>query len=162
MVEDKFMNEVKFEDLLLEIIRSFMETSSKVIKLKSNNDKNKINIKRSPEIIYGLRNFIGNAVKFSSSRVDVILESNKNNITIQIDDDGPGFPEDIMKFLGEPYIKSRSKKINDKSGLGLGTFLGKTLLDRQGAQLSFFNKKTKENGASVKIIWNIKNLISIS
>ena len=64
IVEDKFMKAVNFEDLLVEILRSFMETSNKEIKLKSDNDKNKIDIKRSPEIIYGLRNFIGNAVKF--------------------------------------------------------------------------------------------------
>ena len=75
---------VNFEDLLVEILRSFMESSSKKIKLKSDKDKNKIDIKRSPEIIYGLRNFIGNAVKFSYARVDVELESNDNNIIIKI------------------------------------------------------------------------------
>ena len=43
----------------------------------SENDKNKINIQRTPEIIYGLRNFIGNAVKFSKSKVKINLRSDK-------------------------------------------------------------------------------------
>ena len=159
IVEDKFMSAVKLEDLLVEILRSFMETSGKEIKLNSKNDKNKINIKRSPEIIYGLRNFIGNAVKFSNKKVTVELISNESNISIQISDDGPGFPEDIINILGEPYIKS--KYSNDKSGLGLGTFLGKTLLERQGAILSFLNNKML-NGASVNIAWKIRDLISTS
>ena len=159
IVEDKFMSAVKLEDLLVEILRSFMETSGKEIKLNSKNDKNKINIKRSPEIIYGLRNFIGNAVKFSNKKVIVELISNESYINIQISDDGPGFPEDIINILGEPYIKS--KYSNDKSGLGLGTFLGKTLLERQGAILSFLNNKML-NGASVNIVWKIRDLISTS
>ena len=36
-------------------------------------------ISRSPEIIYGLRNFIGNAVKFSKSRVKIDLKVIENN-----------------------------------------------------------------------------------
>ena len=159
IIEDKFMSAVKLEDLLVEILRSFMETSNKVIKLKSDNDNNKINIKRSPEVIYGLRNFIGNAVKFTNSKVEVELESNKKSISIKINDDGPGFPEDIIKVLGEPYIKSKSKEISFKSGLGLGTFLGKTLLERQSAKLSFSNNGIN-GGASVKISLDVKSLNS--
>ena len=53
IIEDKFISAVKLEDLLVEILRSFMETSDKHINLKLNNDINKINIKRTPEIIYG-------------------------------------------------------------------------------------------------------------
>ena len=80
ITKDKFFSFIKLEDLLEEIINSFKETSSKNISLISNNDKNKISIKRSPEIIYGLRNFVGNAVKFSKSKVDIILQSNEKNI----------------------------------------------------------------------------------
>jgi two-component system sensor histidine kinase RegB len=157
IIEDKFMSAIKLEDLLEEILRSFMETSNKIIKLNSEKDINKINVKRSPEIIYGLRNFIGNAVKFSDSKVEVELVSNNDAVSINIHDDGPGFPDDIMEVLGEPYIKSKSQKISGKSGLGLGTFLGKTLLERQGAEIIFSNRKSN-NGASVKITLNIKSL----
>tara|TARA_B100001175_G_scaffold294502_1_gene281817 strand:+ start:100 stop:1395 length:1296 start_codon:yes stop_codon:yes gene_type:complete len=161
IIEDKFIGAVRLEDLLVEILRSFMETSNKSINLNTNNDKNKINIQRSPEMIFGLRNFIGNAVKFSEKLVEVEIESNENNICIEIKDDGPGFPEDIVQVLGEPYIKSRSKKLNEQSGTGLGTFLGKTLLERQGAKLSFAkNQEKKFGGASVKIIWDIDSLRS--
>ena len=157
--DDKFFSKTKLEDLLSEIIASFKETSSKEIKLLVQDDKNKIYFQRSPEIIYGLRNFIGNAVKFSKSKVFIILNSNKKNIEIFIDDDGPGFPEDVIEILGEPYIKSKSKQINNNAGTGLGTFLGKTLLERRGAKLSFLNKKNNK-GASVKILWQCKDLVN--
>ena len=157
--EDIFLSSVKFEDLLEEIIASFKETSSKNIDLIVSDDLNKIDFQRTPEIIYGLRNFIGNAVKFSRNKVKVNLKSNENVIEIKINDDGPGIPEDIIKKIGEPYIKSKSKELSPHSGLGLGTFLGKTLLERQGAQL-FFKRNSDLGGALVIISWRPKTLAS--
>ncbi len=154
--EDQFISNIKIEDLLEEIIDSFKETSTKEISLISDKDKNKINIERTPEIIYGLRNFIGNAVKFSKSKVIIYLTSDEKIITIKVVDDGPGFPEDVVNILGEPYIKSKSEEVSLNSGLGLGTFLGKTLLEKQGANLTF-TKDNKLGGASVIITWEINN-----
>jgi two-component system sensor histidine kinase RegB len=155
--EDIFLSSIKFEDLLEEIINSFKETSSKEIILTVDNDQNKIAIQRSPEIIYGLRNFIGNAVKFSKSKVAINLKSDQKIIEIKINDDGPGIPEDIIKKIGEPYIKSKSKELSSNSGLGLGTFLGKTLLERQNAKL-LFRRNSVLGGALVIITWNPKSL----
>ena len=154
--DDQFFKKIKLEDLLEEIINSFKETSSKKIYLDSSNDENKLLISRSPEIIYGLRNFIGNAVKFSKTIVKIDLISNKNIIEISIQDDGPGFPDDIIGLIGEPYIKSKSSQVEQNAGTGLGTFLGKTLLERCGAKLSFQNIKDK--GACVKILIECKHL----
>ena len=75
-------------------------------------------------------------------------------------DDGPGFSEDILNVLGEPYIRSKNKIINSKSGLGLGTFIGKTLLERMRATVEF-SKYSKTNGAMVTIKLNTKDLLSI-
>ena len=157
ITEDKFFSFTEFEILLSEIIESFKETSNKNIELSSSEDNNSCKIKRSPEIIYGLRNFIGNAIKFAKQNINISLKSNKYLVNILIEDDGPGFPDDIIKILGEPYIKSKSQEISSKSGTGLGTFLGKTLLERKGANLDF-GKSEKLQGAKVKISWLIKNL----
>jgi two-component system, sensor histidine kinase RegB len=157
--DDQFINIVQVEDLLEEIILSFKETSNIKINLISNQDKNKINIKRAPELVYGLRNFIGNAVKFSKSRVEIILRSDEKTIEIKINDDGPGIPEDIIEKIGEPYIKSRSKKLSLNSGLGLGTFLGKTLLEKKNAKL-LFRRNGELGGALVIISWRPEDFIS--
>ena len=156
--EDKFFSSTKLEDLLEEIKNSFKEISSKEINLVCVNDKNKIDIQRSAEMIYGLRNFIGNAIKFSKSKVNIFLSSDDKEIKITVNDDGPGFPQDIIKKLGEPYIKSKSLELNSNSGLGLGTFLGKTLLERQNAKLLFKDDKNL-GGASVVISWSPKNIL---
>ena len=158
--EDNFLSDIRIEELLTEIIRSFKEISGKKLLLFT--EKNKLNpkIERTLEITYGLRNFIGNAVKYSNSKVDIILESNNKITEVKVCDDGPGFSEDIMNVLGEPYIRSKNKIISSKSGLGLGTFIGKTLLERMKASVKF-NKSPETNGAMVIIKWQTKDLLAI-
>ena len=117
-------------------------------------------IEKTLEITYGLRNFIGNAVKYSNSSVDISLESDKKITEVKVCDDGPGFSEDIIDVLGEPYIRSKNKIISSKSGLGLGTFIGKTLLERMKAKVNFA-KCPKTNGAMVTIKWQTKDLSTI-
>ena len=154
IVDDKFFNQTKLDNLLEEIVENFEETSSKKITIVTTENKNKINFQRSPELIYGLRNFIGNAVKFSKSKVEIILKSDTKQIQILINDNGPGFPDDVLEILGEPYIKSKSKEVSNNAGTGMGTFLGKTLLERKLARV-FFSKDKNLGGASVKITWQL-------
>ena len=158
--EDRFLSDIKIEQLLNEIVRSFSEITEKKLSLIV--EKNSLNpqIDRTLEITYGLRNFIGNAVKYSNSLVDISLESNNKITEVKVCDDGPGFSEDIINVLGEPYIRSKSKIISSKSGLGLGTFIGKTLLERMKANVNF-DKCPKTNGAMVTIKWQTKDLIAI-
>ncbi len=157
IIEDKFFSLTKFENLLEEISNSFKTTSEKRISLDLEQDQIKHSVQRSPEIIYGLRNFIGNSVKFSKRDIIIQINSDSAKVNINIEDDGPGFPEDVITILGEPYIRSKSQEISSKSGTGLGTFLGKTLLERKGANLKF-GKSDKLGGAKVSIFWSISNL----
>ena len=157
---DEFFENVKLKDLLIEIINSFKEISNKKFSIEEKNNNLDPVIKRKAEITYGLRNFIGNASKFSESMVEINIESNKQITKIKVCDDGPGFPEDVKNFLGEPYIHSKDKKIDSKSGLGLGTFIGKTLLERMKANV-YFGKCVDTKGAMVTIEWETKNLPSI-
>ena len=152
IIEDEFFSKTTIEDLLNEIIDSFKETSSKKLTLNVDENQKKFDFQRSPELIYGLRNFIGNAVKFAKSTVEIKIKSNSKNLEVLINDDGPGFPDDIKEVLGEPYIKSKSSEVTSNAGTGLGTFLGKTLLERKSARLSFL-KDHKLGGASVNILW---------
>jgi len=158
--EDNFLSNIKIEELLSEIVRSFSEISEKKLSLFT--EKNELNpqIERTLEITYGLRNFIGNAVKYSNSLIDITLESNSKITEVKVCDDGPGFSEDILDVLGEPYIRSKNKIISSKSGLGLGTFIGKTLLERMKANVKF-GKCQKTSGAMVTIKWQTKDLLAM-
>ena len=160
LAEDNFLDEIKLDELLNKIARSFREISNK--RLSVIVEKNEINprIERTLEITYGLRNFIGNAVKFSKSFVEISLKSDNKITEVKVCDDGPGFPSDVKDVLGEPYIRSKDNKISSKSGLGLGTFIGKTLLERMKANVTF-DRCPKTSGAMVTIQWQTNSLHSI-
>ena len=157
IVDDDYVSNVTMQDLLYEITKSFEEISDKKINLNIKKKSKKIPIRRSAEITYGIRNFIGNAVKFSKSQVFIDLEIFKDEFVIKISDDGPGFPSDIYNVIGEPYIASKANELKSKSGLGLGTFIGKTLLERKKAQINFSN--IGKRGALVEINWKFSDIL---
>ena len=76
------------------------------------------------------RNFIGNANKFCKSKIFINLKSNNEFTTVTIEDDGDGYPNDIISKIGEPYLRSIAFSNKQKLGLGLGIFIGKTLLEK--------------------------------
>ncbi len=159
--EDEFIDEdLAIKDYLRDIISSFKETSNKKFILNLNQDLNSKKITKSIEIVYGLRNFIGNANKFSLNKIYINLKSNENFTEIIISDDGSGYPNDILSKIGEPYLKSLKLKDKEKSGLGLGLFIGKTLLEKNFAKLIFRNSEST-GGAEVTIRWKNRDLFNL-
>ena len=160
-VEDDFIDrDLSISDYLNEIIKSFKEISKKEFILNFDQNSNSLNITKSIEIVYGLRNFIGNANKFSKSKVFINLKSDNNITEITIEDDGEGFPKDVLRNIGEPYIGSYKSSIKSKSGLGLGIFIGKTLLEKNYANILCKNSEIR-SGAEVNIKWKNKDLINL-
>ncbi|HXZ46614.1 MAG TPA: ActS/PrrB/RegB family redox-sensitive histidine kinase [Pseudolabrys sp.] len=113
---------------------------------------------RNPAILYGLGNLLENAVDFADDRVAVEAQWSEGDVTVTIRDDGPGFAPEILARIGEPYVTSRHHQPHDSdeepTGLGLGFFIAKTLLERSGATLSFENRPQPERGAIVRLRWS--------
>ncbi|HXI87463.1 MAG TPA: ActS/PrrB/RegB family redox-sensitive histidine kinase, partial [Parvularculaceae bacterium] len=118
-------------------------------------------LRRRPEIIYGLRNIIENAAAFARSKVLVAARWTESTVAITVHDDGPGFSQEILMRLGEPYLSQRSRSTSPagrKAGLGLGFFIAKTLLERSGAKIDFDNRAwegANANGAWVSVSWRL-------
>ena len=160
-IEDNFIDsDLTLADYITEIIKSFKETSKKEFILNLDLYNNSLNITKSIEIVYGLRNFIGNANKFSKNKVFINIKSDNDITEITIEDDGEGYTNDVLRKIGEPYINSYKTSIKSKSGLGLGIFIGKTLLEKNYANILCRNSK-KKSGAEVNIKWKNKDLLKI-
>ena len=156
--EDDFIDEdLSLREYINQIASSFKETSNKKFILNFDEDLNSKKISKSIEIIYGLRNFIGNANKFASDKIFITLKSNDKFSEIIIQDDGNGYPNEILSKIGEPYLKSLNDQNKAQSGLGLGIFIGKTLLEKNFANINCKNSKTKL-GAEVIIKWKSEDL----
>ena len=111
---------------------------------------------RNPAVLYGVGNILENAVDFARSEVEVNAWWNNDTVEIEVSDDGPGFAPDILKRIGEPYLSRRraaDETPGEHSGLGLGVFIARTLLERTGAKISFSNRMFPDHGAVVQIAW---------
>ena len=159
--EDDFIDkDLTMRDYLKEIISSFKETSSKNFIFNYDQDSSTKKISKSIEIVYGLRNFIGNANKFSKKNIFINLKSNSEITEVIIEDDGDGYPKDVFSKIGEPYLRDSNQSQKLKSGLGLGIFIGKTLLEKNFASVNCNNSKTR-TGAEVIINWKNNDLFNI-
>ena len=159
--EDEFIDkDLTMRDYLSEIISSFKEISKKKFIFNHDQFSNLKKITKSIEIVYGLRNFIGNANKFSKEAIYINLKSDSEMTEITIEDDGNGYPKDVLSKIGEPYLRTTDPIDKSKTGLGLGLFIGKTLLEKSFALINC-RKSKPTSGAEVVIKWNNKDLFNI-
>ena len=113
-----------------------------------------LEVRRLPEVLHGLSAFVENAVDFAESIVEVTAHYDADKLVVEVRDDGPGFPPEVMARLGEPYVTTRPAAENSRSnhlGMGLGFFIAKTLLERTGAHVEF--KNAKRGGAVICCRW---------
>ena len=111
---------------------------------------------RNPGVLYGLGNLVENAIDFAAAEVRIVARWTASIVAIVVEDDGPGFSHDVVMSLGEPYLTTkagRRAKSEDGSGLGLGLFIAKTLLERSGASVTMSNAVPPGRGARVTILW---------
>ncbi len=116
-------------------------------------------MQRNPGVIYGLGNLVENAIDFAGSKVEVKASWSDREVKIEIADDGEGFPLNVLEQLGEPYVTTRpghgrsAETLDEHTGMGLGFFIAKTLLERSGARLDLSNRSEPPGGALVTVVW---------
>ncbi len=111
-------------------------------------------LRRMPEVLRAMTSLVDNAVDFAGSEVLITARFDDATISVEVRDDGPGFSPDVLGKLGQPYITSRPAGEGSRShhtGMGLGFFIAKTLLERTGARMEFHNGKG--GGAIVAARW---------
>lgn len=119
------------------------------VKIESRDGSPEPQTQRSPELLHGLGNLAQNAVQFAKSEAVVTVSWTRDDVRLEIDDDGPGFPPHVLASVGEPYLTTRKP---DEGHFGLGIFIATTLIDRTGGETTFRNRP--KGGAQVVITWN--------
>jgi two-component system sensor histidine kinase RegB len=112
--------------------------------------------------MHSLGNLVENAVDFASAKVTIDARFDHDNVSLRIADDGPGFHANVINHLGEPYVTSRGRGVEDEdeSGMGLGFFIAKTLLERSGASIRVANQPA--SGAVVEVSWPRRRLETVA
>ncbi len=147
---------LQLQALLEEASDPYFGLGSEII-IQTHGEGPEPNLRRQAEILYGLKNFIENAVEFAGSRVNVTGSWTAETVTISIEDDGPGFAPTVRARLGEPYVSARGEANKMAGGLGLGFFIAKTLIERTGGRVSFDNHP-RSGGAFITLSWPLDRL----
>ncbi len=152
-LKDKFLEKVKLTNLIKINFEKF--NKNKKLQIKNNLDQNEPEIIFKDEIMYAIGNIIQNSITYSNEIVKANINYDEQQVLINITDDGPGFPKDIVDKLGEPYVSRNNK------GMGLGIFISKNLIENMGGNIRFFNNNYSKPVVEIKfnksilMIWQI-------
>ncbi len=146
---------VPLSELIAEVARPHEGRGKVIVIRKQGGSAPEPVFRRNVGLLYGLGNLIENATHFATTSVAVEAAWDRGAVSVVITDDGPGFPPELVDRLGEPYLTTRARTpgsaASEASGLGLGIFIAKTLLERTGARIAFENAAAGH--ARVRIVW---------
>ena len=89
-----------------------------------------------------ISNLLDNALKYSDDAIDLLVQSNRTQLTVAVKDLGPGISETAQKHMFKPYTRSDQ---SGQRGAGLGLALCKAIAQAHGGELTFSMRK---NGGS--------------
>ena len=141
-LKDKFLEKVKLTNLIKINFEKF--NKNKKLQIKNNLDQNEPEIIFKDEIMYAIGNIIQNSITYSNEIVKANINYDEQQVLINITDDGPGFPKDIVDKLGEPYVSRNNK------GMGLGIFISKNLIENMGGNIRFYNNNYSKPVVEIK------------
>jgi len=95
-----------------------------------------------------LNNLIDNSIKYSKNII-VSAKKSSDNITITIDDDGPGISENERENVFKPFYKIDKSRGDSKSSVGLGLSIASDIIRSHGGNIKLEN--SPKNGLRAKI-----------
>ncbi len=160
LTEDDFAHD-KLTVMIENLIAPLRGPDVNIVVVTQGNENEPI-LKRNPAISYGLGNLLENAADFAKTTVTIKPIWSEKTVTLEVEDDGPGFDILIFDRLGDPFITTRPgyttthapEDSKTHEGMGLGLFIAKTLLERSGATVSLSNRLSPATGARVKVSWS--------
>jgi two-component system sensor histidine kinase RegB len=166
-ISESVTDTLPFGQLLEEVAERHPEMGQKAVlfDIQGPEGMGELMVIRKPAILYGLGNMLENAIQYARQAVTVSAKWDERSVRVTITDDGPGFDEAILDRLGEPYVSTSlqgSAFANGREGMGLGFFIAKTLLERSGGQVSFWNGLRPGEGAVVQTVWPLSAIAAKS
>jgi two-component system OmpR family sensor kinase len=95
-------------------------------------------------------NLVENALKYGErSRLRIRLT--RSDCVLEVDDDGPGIPEQLQQQVFEPFYRVEASRNRDTGGIGLGLAAVRTIVLDHGGTVSLRNRPTGGLRATVSL-----------
>ena len=95
-----------------------------------------------------INNLLDNSIKYAD-KVKIEISKNNNNLFINIEDNGPGIPEQEYDNVFKPFYKIDKGRADSKSSVGLGLSIASDIIRSHGGNIKL--EKSSMNGLRVKI-----------
>ena len=154
MNKDLVVNQsINFNKFISEFIKKYVfDNEKKNIRLENNISKRTILIANSWELELLLNNLLDNCFKYSSSKVSVLINEEKEYINILVKDNGIGISKFDLEKIKERFYRGKGSQNVKGTGLGLSivdeiiaNHKGKLKIEseeKEGTSVSFTLKKT--------------------
>lgn len=96
-------------------------------------------------------NLLSNAQKYTLDTVNIIIKHEKKLITIYVDDNGPGIPNESRVNIFQPFKRLDDSRTRETGGYGLGLAIVKQIAVRHRGELSI--ETSPIGGARFKFSW---------
>lgn len=125
-----------FDDLVQEIIDTMQLTTQKHA-LQTDGYTNKQVLGDRERIGQVIINFISNAIKYSPHERNIIVStsSNRDGVTLCVQDFGVGIPKDEQAHVFERYFRVNGPGLDTFPGLGIGLYISAEIINRQGGRI---------------------------
>jgi len=97
-----------------------------------------------------LENLIDNAIKYGGSADVGVRAIAPDRFAIDVDDAGPGIPEEHMQAVLQPFHRLESSRNRDTGGTGLGLAIAEQLAAHLGGELQLTNRR--EGGLRASLV----------
>ena len=94
-----------------------------------------------------ISNLIENSIKYGK-KTKIIIEKKISNISISVEDDGPGIPKSEYENVIKPFYKIDKSRSESKSSVGLGLAISSDIIKSHGGDINF----SKSNLGGLKVM----------
>jgi len=114
-------------------------------------EKEEIQVLGNESLLFSIiSNLLENALKYAASKVRVSFAKQSSGLMIEIEDDGPGIPEEEKEQVFEPFYRGRAQAASSKKGHGLGLSIVKASVQASRGSISL--GKSRLGGLLVRIV----------
>ena len=97
-----------------------------------------------------IRNIIENAIRYGENAT-LTWSIHGDELTILVDDDGPGIPEDDLERVFDPFVRLETSRSLETGGHGLGFSIARSVLRAHGGDISLGNKAQGGLSAIIRV-----------
>lgn len=129
------------KDLIHEVIEDLEHKAAKrdmLIRFFYDKEKSFNTVADKDKIFRVCQNLISNALKYNNDggEVEVHLKTHKNQVTVEVKDNGKGIPAEDLKRIFERFYRVEKSRSRERGGTGLGLAIVKHILEGHKSKIS--------------------------